>query len=79
MVDNPIDDEFWTDSLFFESQDPLIQATERKRHPDTGKRISIVQSNVFQVVSKLVVQEAFDGVQKDTRIVRSSNDVFSNS
>lgn len=77
MEESTNDDDLWKDEIFFSSQDPLIRKTEEKHHPDTGKRISIVQSGIAEVVGKQAVQEAANGVEEETQIVKATADSFS--
>lgn len=77
MDTNSENDDLWKDEIFFSSQDSLIRKTEEKHHPDTGKRISIVQSGVAEVVGKQAVQEAANGVEEETQVVKATADSFS--
>lgn len=61
--------EFWTDEYFFKSQDPAVRELEKRRHPDTGKRIPIVLGRQADYVLKLAVQEAAGGKQEETQVV----------
>ncbi len=73
------DNEFWKDELFFESQDPLMRSLEQKRHPDTGKRITIVDGLVLETISKAIINEASKRVEVNTRILTSNTNIFSES
>lgn len=77
MNTNSENDDLWKDEIFFSSQDSLIRKTEEKHHPDTGKRVSIVQSAVAEVVGKQAVQEAASGVEEETQILKANVDIFS--
>lgn len=77
MNTNSENDDLWKDEIFFSSQDSLIRKTEEKHHPDTGKRVSIVQSAIAEAVGKQAVQEVSNGVEKETQILKASADNFS--
>lgn len=65
MIQNdPEDNIFPEDKLFYGSTDPLMREMEERRHPDTGKRISIVQGRVGDVISQAAVKEAASGIPR---------------
>jgi len=77
MTEQNDNNDFWTDELFFTSQDPLVRKTEEKHHPDTGKRVSIVQHGVAQAIGKLAVQEASGSKEDETKVLKTSKENFS--
>lgn len=71
------ENEFWTDEYFFKSQDPRARELEKKRHPDTGKRVPIVARRAADVVSKIAAREAAAQKQEETRIQYHPESEFS--